>query len=228
LTSAVSPAELAFSVLAADGVEVLGLALAELGPFTSDAGPLSPPERARAQRLERQSDRQGFLAAHLLLRDVLGARLGRPPESLALGRRACPLCGGDHGRPALIEPGASIEFSLARSDKLVLLALAAVPVGVDVEALPSPEEALEVSSMLQPAEQDEVRGAPPAQRPEVCARIWTRKEALLKGIGSGVADERLQTLYLGAGPAVTAPPGWTILDLPVPSGQAAAVAVARE
>jgi 4'-phosphopantetheinyl transferase len=223
---AASPAELVAPLLTAGGLEVFSLRLATLDPGSLDPGSLDQPERERLGRLVRDQDRSGFLAAHVLLRQLLADRLGRRAEELRFTRRPCPRCGGDHGRPALADGDPTIEFSLARSAELVVVALAPVPVGVDVEALASGEEAEEVSALLHPLERDEVLRAGAAGRPEALARVWTRKEALLKAIGSGVADERLHSLYLGAGPEASAPAGWEIRDLAMPAGHAAAVAVA--
>ena len=54
--------------------------------------------------------------------------------------------------------------------------------------------------------------------------MWTRKEAYLKGIGTGLA-RGVAADYLGATGLAPLPAGWSVLDVPVPDGHAAAAAV---
>jgi 4'-phosphopantetheinyl transferase len=108
---------------------------------------------------------------------------------------------------------------------LVLIGIGAERLGVDVEALPEPDAVPGVSGELHPSERTEVESAPPAERPQRFARVWTRKEAYLKGLGVGIATG-VASEYVGAQGRAGAPSGWTVLDLEVPAGYAAAVAVA--
>ena len=132
--------------------------------------------------------------AHGLLRALLAERIGVPPDELRFGREPCPLCGGeDHGRPVLADPGPGLEFSLSRAAGLALVALAPTPVGVDVEALPDPGTVDDVAPLLHPAEQARIADARLAARPAAFARAWTRKEAYLKALGSGIAADLVLT-----------------------------------
>ncbi|MFF5444577.1 4'-phosphopantetheinyl transferase family protein [Streptomyces sp. NPDC012888] len=184
---------------------------------------LDDAERERAARLLRPADRHRYLASHVGLRVLLGGYLGLAPQEVALVREVCPGCGGPHGRPAVA--GGSLHFSLSHSEDRAYLAFAAVPVGVDVEAWPAPAAVADVVGTLHPRESAEVRALPEPARPAALARIWTRKEALLKGtgegLGSGVAEP-----YVGSAPDPAAVPGWSLLDLPAPHRYAAALAVA--
>lgn len=183
---------------------------------------LDGDERRRAAHLERAADRAEFIAAHLLLREVLGRRLDVAPEELSFTRSPCPRCGGPHGRPVLDTPDPPVQFSLSRSNGLVLVAVAEEPVGVDVEALPDRATALSVSELLHPVERAKVLAAPPAQQPAVFASLWTRKEAQLKGVGVGVAVD-----MAAEDPRAAVADGWRISDLEVGVDHAAAVAVRR-
>jgi len=189
-----------------------------------DPSILDAEERVRAATLRRPADRLDYEASHLVLRQLLGAYLDRPPQMVTYCREPCPRCGARHGRPAVSMPRRPLHFSLSRSARLVLIGIASTPVGVDIEALPDGETVAEVSALLHPAERIEISSAALSQRAEVFARIWTRKEAYLKGIGVGVAHE-LAADYLGTEEAATAPEGWTVVTLPMSAGYAAAAAV---
>ncbi|MEU1349096.1 4'-phosphopantetheinyl transferase family protein [Streptomyces sp. NPDC005775] len=183
---------------------------------------LDDGELHRAARLVVAADRRCYAAAHVALRLLLGARLGVAPESVPLTRDPCPSCGGPHGRPVT---GGGVHFSLSHSRGVALLAFADVPVGVDVEQLPKPGVVSEIAGQLHPAESRELAELPEEQRPVAFGRVWTRKEAYLKGEGIGLADG-LAAEHVGTGPRPgPGPAGWTITDVRVPAGYAAAVAV---
>ena len=55
--------------------QVWVLRLADLDPGELDPTPLDEQERNRLSRLQRPADRGAFLAAHLLLRQLLGSEL---------------------------------------------------------------------------------------------------------------------------------------------------------
>lgn len=188
-----------------------------LAPGILDAG-----EQRRAGRFVAPADRRCYVTAHVALRMLLGARLGVEPREVRLVREPCPSCGGPHGRPAT---DGGLHFSLSHSRDLSLLAFAAAPVGVDVEAVPNGRAAADVGAMLHPAEVRELAELRAEERPVAFARAWTRKEAYLKGEGIGLARE-LSLDHLGTGPVPQpGPPGWTVADVLVPAGYAAAVAV---
>ncbi|GGM15633.1 hypothetical protein GCM10010129_69820 [Streptomyces fumigatiscleroticus] len=187
---------------------------------------LDEDERRRAAALRRPAERALYVAAHGALRRVLGTYLGLPAASVPLTRLPCPGCGGPHGRPAVAGPaGADLHFSLSHSGGLALLALARVPVGVDVERVPGPALAEDAARSLHPAERAELARVSPGSRPGAFARCWTRKEACLKATGEGLSAAALRERYLGTGPRPAGLPGWTVTDVVVPAGWAAACVV---
>ncbi|MEU8591483.1 4'-phosphopantetheinyl transferase superfamily protein [Streptomyces sp. NPDC048664] len=184
---------------------------------------LSEGELTRAAALRREEDRLTYLLAHVALRQLLAAATGRTPRAVRLVRDPCPCCGGPHGRPSLDD--GSVHFSLSHSGPMVLLALSSTPVGADIERLPDPQTVADVVRMLHPKEIAELRALDTAEGPLAFARVWTRKEAYLKGLGTGLAGG-LSRDYLGTGvyPALS-PAGWSVADVAAPDGFAAAVAV---
>ncbi|WP_405462066.1 4'-phosphopantetheinyl transferase superfamily protein [Streptomyces sp. NBC_00101] len=204
-------------------------------PVAADADPFGPSgpsvldaeERGRVAALLRPEDRAMYAASHTALRVLLGGVLELPPAKVELMRLPCPGCGAPHGRPAVAgPPGERVHFSLSHTAGLALVALATRPVGVDVERLPSPRTADEAATALHPDERAELAALPAADRPAAFVRCWTRKEAYLKGTGEGLSGEALSGAYLGTGPAPADPPaGWSLHDVEVPAGYAAARAL---
>ncbi|MGA4848565.1 4'-phosphopantetheinyl transferase family protein [Streptomyces sp. G5(2025)] len=184
---------------------------------------LDDEERRRAAAYRRAADRDVYVAAHTALRRLLAAYLGVPQRELALIRETCPTCGAAHGRPAVADGG--VHFSLSHSGSLSLLAFATTPTGVDIEQIPSPRAVPHITRSMHPREQTELTHLPPQRRPGALARTWTRKEAFLKGLGTGLS--RAPGLdYVGSGPAPSNDlPGWTVSDVAVDGPYAAAIAV---
>ncbi|WP_326651532.1 4'-phosphopantetheinyl transferase family protein [Streptomyces sp. NBC_01750] len=183
---------------------------------------LDADESARVAAFRRSVDRDAYTVAHVALRRLLGERLGRPPEAITLSREPCTHCGGPHGRPVV--PGNDVHFSLSHSGGLVMIALAVLPVGVDVEGVPALDTVTEVAAQLHPAERKELAALPAEQRPAAFAGCWTRKEALLKATGVGL-NEELSLTYVGAGAQPATSADWLLADLPTDPGFAAAIAV---
>ncbi|MCX5403977.1 4'-phosphopantetheinyl transferase superfamily protein [Streptomyces sp. NBC_00335] len=189
-------------------------------------GMLDAAERARLQGIRRAGDRDQYRVAHVVLRQLLGDRLGEDPARVRFFREPCPGCGAPHGRPAV--PGVPLHFSLSHAGDAVLVAFADSPVGVDVEERPVPALAAQVASelaeVLHPAERAELAALPAEELPGAVARCWSRKEAYLKGIGIGLGGNPALT-YVGTGATPSAPPGWTVEDVPAFPGYVAARAV---
>ncbi|MET8772983.1 4'-phosphopantetheinyl transferase superfamily protein [Streptomyces sp. NPDC004658] len=193
---------------------------------------LDARERARAASFRRPWDALLYTAAHIALRRLLAARLGLPPREVAYIREPCPGCGGPHGRPALRpRPGSGppgLHFSLSHSSGRALLGLAAVPVGVDVQRIPAATTTEVCTRLLHPgerAELAELAELPPQRLAAAFAQVWARKEAYLKGLGTGLGHPP-HLDYLGTpGPGRPGPAGWTVRDLPCGPAHRAAVAV---
>lgn len=191
-------------------------------------------ERERRDRLSGSADRARLVGAWALARAVLGERVGRDPRSLVFDR-TCRLCGSGaaHGKPRLVgSPG--VDFSIAHAGDLAVLAVTAGrEIGVDVESTvgrevvgPDLERALSESERRDFHE----HGGGYA---DFVVR-WTRKEAVLKATGRGLAihPSRVEVSGPNRPPAVDRlpdelgePASYTLRDVPVPAPCRAAVAV---
>ncbi|MEU0843156.1 4'-phosphopantetheinyl transferase superfamily protein [Streptomyces sp. NPDC005962] len=183
---------------------------------------LDAEERERAGRFLRAEDRERYTAAHMGLRQLLGGYLGVDPAAVPFTREDCPGCGGPHGRPAVV--GTPLHFNMSHAGDLVLFAFAGTPVGADVEKLQPASVVAQVAQSLHPRERAELDALPEPERPAAFGRCWTRKEAYLKGIGTGLSQDPAKD-YVGTGREPVPVGPWALIDVPVESGYAAAMAL---
>ena len=144
---------------------------------------LSLEEKARADRFHFVNDRNRFVVARGLLRELLGRYLHEAPAGLEFSY-------GQHGKPALSGRNASsgISFNLSHSSGLVVYAIARERnLGVDVEHV-RPDSAGEdiAKRYFSAREVSDLRTLPPEKRVEGFFHCWTRKEAYLKATGMGL------------------------------------------
>jgi 4'-phosphopantetheinyl transferase len=145
---------------------------------------LSPEERAKADRFAFADDRDGFVAAHALLRATLSDFFARPPQDWTFVT-------GAWGKPRVdaTDGSARLCFNLSHTRGHVAVAVALDrEVGVDVERIAPARADEEVARQLfAPAEfaafQEELK----AERAEAFFDVWTLKEAYIKAVGLGVA-----------------------------------------
>jgi 4'-phosphopantetheinyl transferase len=187
---------------------------------------LCTDERARAQRFLRDGDRQRWMRARGVLRELLGRYTQKDP-------RALRFTVGPHGKPTLLEEGAEstsalqsrpasparLTFNLSHSEALGLYAFTATgAVGVDVELTRRRiDEVALARRALGPSEARRLEGLAPASRKREFLRAWVRHEAVLKCRGSGI----------GAGNAPSSDVDPWVGELDVGSRAAAAVALER-
>lgn len=148
---------------------------------------LHPIEATRHSALRRAGDRDRFGSAHMLARVVL-AGLGHNSyyDEVALTSH-CTLCGADgHGKPALHDLDPEFTFNIAYAGARVGIAVARVPVGLDVAVVGEADDPARAEA-LAPAESSWLAGRSAAERPHAAALTWVRKEALLKATGQGLS-----------------------------------------
>ena len=142
---------------------------------------LSAAEHERAARFVFERDRRRYLAAHCALRRLLSSRTGTPAVQLLLEE-------GPFGKPALRnEPRCA--FNLSHSEDVALVAMADTgEIGVDVEMLRPMPDADDLARHNFSAEECAELAATPAEHQSLAFLLgWTRKEACLKAIGSGLS-----------------------------------------
>lgn len=179
---------------------------------------LSPAERERASRIVHPDKHVQFVATRALLRRVLAGRLGIRPEQVGLSRTPA-------GKPTC-ETLIGTSFSVSHTSGLAVVALGPVPaLGVDVERTVERERLTALAArMFSRAEHRQWLGCPVEQRADAFYRLWTRKEAYLKALGTGIFDSvAVHTSRVPLDEAPTDPSGtsgmsawrWRDLELPV-------------
>ncbi|WP_052398025.1 4'-phosphopantetheinyl transferase family protein [Streptomyces sp. NRRL F-5123] len=174
----------------------------------------------------RAADYRGTrAAAHRVGRQLVAAYTSCPPEQQAWERDA-------RGRPLVVGPG-GLHVSLSHAGGVVAAALAwDGPVGVDVERLrPLPDRGALARTALADSERRAVDELPEERRDAQVLRFWTRKEAVAKALGSGLATHLRGIVTTAHGAVVSLPEGcgdlsaWSLADLPAPDDVLASVAV---
>lgn len=193
---------------------------------------LSPEEMLRGDRLLDPGKRERFLAGRGILRELLGGMIGEEAREIRF-------ISGEHGKPSLQRDAATdpIGFNASHSGSYLLVGVVfGGEVGVDLEEVrPELDFAPMARRYFSPREQQELFGLPWQEQLPAFYRCWTRKEAYLKGIGTGFSQPSTcfdVSLLPGEKPALLAhritPQDvgrWRLHDLPVPPGYCAAIAI---
>jgi 4'-phosphopantetheinyl transferase len=149
---------------------------AEVGRLTAL---LSHEERERGGRFVIPEHANWFYVAHGRLREILASYLNVPPQEIAFSP-------GMHGKPWVSTPRTEICFNLSHSDSIASVTVAATEVGIDLERIKQLHNPAEVEGALAPGEQQALSAFEGRARLEAFYRCWTRKEAVMKALGSGL------------------------------------------
>jgi 4'-phosphopantetheinyl transferase len=162
----------------------------------SAAGPhllelLDEDEHRRHARFLRAEDRALFLVAHALTRIVAGGHVAVAPRAIRYCRQTA-----EHDKPRFAGEAAELEFSISHSGERVVVAVSATAaLGVDVERVRSQTvEPSLLESVLCAPEQRELAAMAPATQAWAFCHYWTRKEAVLKATGDGLAVSPTQIM----------------------------------
>ena len=158
---------------------------------------LDDVKRARVEKTRQRKDRMRTVAADALARRMLGEAMGVSPEAIRFVY-------AENGKPSVA--GGGYEFSISHSDDIVVVAIHAGPVGIDVEHIREVSPRLAKKYFCED-ENFYVFGHEPRDvdfehmaSTDIRMRffeIWTAKEAYLKRIGEGLSHLRSvnTTLY---------------------------------
>ncbi|AWN38236.1 4'-phosphopantetheinyl transferase family protein [Methylobacterium radiodurans] len=207
-------------------VWIIDLALSPSALAACDAV-LSEDERVRAGRFLRSEDRDRYRASHAALRLILGRALGMDPRALTFSA-------GPAGKPELAGPERGVlAFNLSHSGRRALVGLSTRGyIGVDVEVIRPLPDALRIArGHFASDEADALARLPEEFREAAFFSLWTRKEAVVKALGAGLALplDRFSVTVPPAAPRLLrmggGPGAWTLHDLDPGPGHAATAAV---
>lgn len=142
---------------------------------------LSPDELERADRYRFEKHRRRFTVARGMLRQHLGRYLNQSPERIVIDV-------GENGRPYVDAP---LQFNVSHSHEMAVFAFGQVDVvgnvGIDIEHIRTLHDRTAVATrFFSAAEQTALFSYPESEQTAVFFRIWTRKEAYLKALGTGL------------------------------------------
>ena len=138
---------------------------------------LNDDETSRASRFVSRHDRDEFVVAHGRMRQLLGCLMNRDPQNLQFGYNA-------NGKPFI---AGGFHFNLTHSGSRAALAICAThEVGIDIET-PRQIDLTIAERFFSPSEYAAILAETDPQ--SAFFRCWSRKEAVLKALGSGLSLE---------------------------------------
>jgi 4'-phosphopantetheinyl transferase len=144
---------------------------------------LSDDEQKRAQRFVFATDRQHFIAARGILRNILSHYMQVSARELEFGY-------GEQGKPYLTsqQNGLSLQFNLSHSNGIALYAVTLDSiVGIDVECVRKEVDVFGIAKRFFSSKEFQALSNLPLQLQErkfFC--YWALKEAVIKALGSGL------------------------------------------
>lgn len=190
---------------------------------------LSIDEQIRADSFILPSPRRQFIVTRSTLRLLLGRYLGTDSASTTFRTNS-------HGKPRLPPPDDDLYFNVSHSGEHALIALCrGAEVGIDIERHRMLDDWSGMAKMIWCAEDMiEWINLSADERCRAFYLAWTRKEAMAKAIGLGMATD-FKKLRVSFSPAAKATllnldqafgsaATWSLIDIETPPNYAAALA----
>lgn len=144
---------------------------------------LAPEEINRAHRFRSEPDRRRYILRRAALKLILAKYLG-------VGSGEIRYVAGHYDKPSLVWPlrNSGLHFSLSHSADHSLIAVSYDnEIGIDIEKVSAFPDLPEVAvSILSNTERSIFNGLDESDKLKAFFRIWTQKEAYLKGRGLGL------------------------------------------
>ena len=145
---------------------------------------VSEQRREQALQYKHAFGQYACLKSYLILQDLLREHYGIEGDLV--------FSYNEHGKPMLKEVS-NIHFSISHCKEAIAVAVADRPVGIDVETLRMPSEALAERVM---DEGEKLRFDISDTPEDFFTALWTAKEAVMKCRGTGIVMEELpEILY---------------------------------
>lgn len=135
--------------------------------------------REQALRYKHTFGQFCCLQSWIMLRDLLG----HAPTEWSYN---------ENGKPFLAGEDKALYFSISHCKSAIVVAVADEPIGIDVESIRKVDDSL-IERTMNEQEQHYIRAAKQPQR--AFTALWTKKEAILKWIGTGINSfDQLKTI----------------------------------
>jgi 4'-phosphopantetheinyl transferase len=159
--------------------------------FDDDANVLTELDIARGKKFVFERDRNRFLRGRYCVRSLLGAYLQMNPQDV-------PIAVGEHGKP-FVPSRYRLEFNLSHSGDVGVFAIGRIAddnahmhnaIGIDIELMRQPSDIRQLAaSVFSATELREFAALADDALSLPFFTCWTRKEAYLKAIGTGLMSE---------------------------------------
>ncbi len=189
---------------------------------------LSIDEMQRVEQFRFDKHRHRYIAAHGVLRDILGFYLHKSPADIQFSDT-------EKGKPFTKDN--DVQFNLSHSHELIAVAITLnLPVGIDIEySLKENKNKLGIAKRFFAEEEYRQLSALPSEQQDLAFfELWTRKEAFVKALGEGlsfplnefVVSVKPEPVYLKyiRNDSITARQ-WTLHELQLPDNYVGTIAV---
>lgn len=142
---------------------------------------LSEYEKERASKFRFNNDRNRFLWGRIKLRRLLSAYLDEKPANIDFNFTP-------DGKPTLKKKAhQKIHFNISHSGDFIIFGISRSPIGVDIEDINGRVDINRVSRRYFSQEEKKmVETVSKENKKNTFFEIWTKKEAVIKGIGLGL------------------------------------------
>lgn len=188
---------------------------------------LSQQEKARSLAFAFDKDRIRYIFCRGVLRLAISRFLDIEPQLVLFKYTQAGkpyLCCDENCLP-------TVKFNLSHTDDSMAMALSLnTEIGIDLELIrPIKEKTAIIQNYFTNSEQQYVQRYSGEEATQAFFYCWTRKEALFKGVGSGIASEKIDAVsclepHLILSNGIFKEEFWTINSLPFCSTHAAAIA----
>ncbi len=189
---------------------------------------LLPEEREKAQRYRVERPRGDYILTRGTLRSLLSRYLQTRPHDISFQYT-------EYGKPFLAN--SDLQFNVSHTEGLALLAFVRCrAIGIDVERVRAQTDVRQLAErFFSVHERRSLRDLAGDELHAAFFRCWTRKEAYIKAKGEGLSlplhqfdvsiDPNPEEALIGTRPDPLEAGRWTIQNVPVISGYAAAIAL---
>jgi len=193
------------------------------GLVTANALPdLQQQEQQRVAQFTNPTDKNRYINAHAFLRQVLSRYIAVPPAEVSFEYT-------DLGQPVLSGAQAVVCFGLSYRNAQVIVGVSSHPIGVDIEQVSKTDIDSVAYNFFSKEECTALDAAINTNEKLILFfRIWTLKEAFIKGLGIGVGyDLQSFTVDPSAMPVQlhSTEIGWLLHEIEMPAGYVAAAAI---